>query len=592
MTKLACVLAIVVVLWMSNRHMAYADPVVEPQAELRERIRMIHHRFAQGECPRFTDDFILADVALRADYPRRFSEYSGDLSGRLIGALATVPSTEPGISVEDLVRQCLRHQRPDGRFGNPELEFTPDSIGRDHMALLWGNGRMLVALLEFHASTPDPDVLDAARRLAGFLQTVGRECADPAVAKRVQDLGAAGMICLTNLAEGFVLLAQATGDATYLDAARDSISWLEPRGRQHSHGYLTTLRAVLMLQEATRDDALLEMVEDAYRDLVASPDYLVYGGVAEYFGGRGDRDEGCSEADFLRLSLQLWRLTGSHEYIDRAERCLLNHFFANQFDNGDFGHHVLFSKGFAPATGTGRAWWCCTMHALRAFRDVLDALVRVDDGTLRVDLFLDAAWSDGDVSLDMTRDLSQDTGPSFTVRVRNAPASETAIAIRQPFWAESMPVTVNGEPIPQTVEEGYVVLRRLWSDGDALEVTPTCLARIETREGKVLRLDEIPSAPVEGALFFGPWLLGVHEATDPFFFGEPWQDNAVILEERLVPDVGTTAAGLSIPAASFQVDYEHGGFPERCRATLRPVSERSRHGQSTVGVWLRYRREK
>ena len=93
-----------------------------------------------------------------------------------------------------------------------------------------------------------------------------------------------------------------------------------------------------MLYETKGDPAILAVVERLYNDLIESPDYLIYGGVLEFFGGTHDRDEGCSEADFLRLSLQLWQATGNTKYLELAERCMLNIFYAGQFETGDFGH--------------------------------------------------------------------------------------------------------------------------------------------------------------------------------------------------------------------------------------------------------------
>ena len=577
----------------------HANSRVEPRGELARRIELAQERFVKGETPRFTTDFILADVALKPGYPRRFAEYSGDLSGRYIGALAMMPRETDPADLGNLVWEATRYQRADGRFGDEALAFTADAIGGDHMALLWGNGRLLVGLVEYHSTHPDEDVLEAARRLGDFLVTVQEACSSEEVVKRSEGAGAAGFICFTHLIEGLTLLYRATDAAAYLDAAKRVVPWFQTgRAKQHSHGYLTTLRAVTMLYEATGDPAYLKMVEDAYESLVTSSDYLVYGGVREYFGGKGDRDEGCSEADFLRLSLQLWRVTGKPAYLDRAERCLLNHFFANQFDTGDFGHHLIFEDGFAPWHGVGRAWWCCTMHGLRAFRDVVDAIVTLDDDTLRVNLFLDAVWSNGNTRLVLRRGVSAGQ-PTFTITVENAPAAECSIAVRQPAWCDGMALTLNAQPVESELRDGYKVLTRTWTQGDTITVPLEWRARLQTRDGKTLTLDDLGDKPVEAALFYGPWLLGVDEAFDPLFFGEPWRENVIALPDELQPSApptvrrdvdDTTESPLFIPAAHFTLDYTHGGFPDAGRVTLRPISERTTHGQATFAVWLNYRR--
>ena len=67
-------------------------------------------------------------------------------------------------AVDAVVRALLRCQKQDGRFGAGNLDFAGGEIGPKHMALLWGNGRLLVGLLEYHAACPSSDVLRAASR--------------------------------------------------------------------------------------------------------------------------------------------------------------------------------------------------------------------------------------------------------------------------------------------------------------------------------------------------------------------------------------------------------------------------------------------
>ena len=59
-----------------------------PADELGARIQLIFDRFHKITEPAFTDDFILADVKLNPEYPRRFDEFSGDISGRFLGAVS------------------------------------------------------------------------------------------------------------------------------------------------------------------------------------------------------------------------------------------------------------------------------------------------------------------------------------------------------------------------------------------------------------------------------------------------------------------------------------------------------------------------
>ena len=203
-----------------------------------ESINRVFYRFDEVKEPAFSDDFILADVMLNPDQPRRFSDFSGDISGRFLGAVAmTSRGEKDDLQLQRLMGKLLPCQRADGRFGNESLSFTAADIGPDQMALLWGNGRLLVGLLEYHERFPEETaVLEAATRLGDFLLKVFDECATEEVMTRVRGMAANGFICFTQFNEGLELLARATKEEHYRDTAKRMEALLEPRGIQHTHG--------------------------------------------------------------------------------------------------------------------------------------------------------------------------------------------------------------------------------------------------------------------------------------------------------------------------------------------------------------------
>ena len=423
-----------------------------PAGDLKRRVDLTAARLTRTGIPAYTDEFVLADVTL--DERRRFWNFSGDLSGRYIEALSVLPpdGRTPG-SLAPLVRKLLATQKADGRFGRPGLAFTEADTGTEHMALLWGNGRLLVGLMTYYEVTRDRAVLESARRLAGFLLAVREATKAPAVMKRVEGQGAFGFICFTQLSEGLAMLSRATGEKRYAEAGAEIVPLLQPRGVQHSHGYLSTLRGAVMLHDAGAPGDMLGFAQRLYGDLVRSGDYTLDGGVMEYFGwtdpanrallapaqdasGHDARNEGCGLADFVRLSLQLYEATGQLDYLERAERCLVNGFDQNQFDNGDFGSRVFFEHGIKPTPSVDRAWWCCTMHGYRAYRDLLDHAVVEKNGVLRVQLFEDVDFGGTHAALTVRR-------TPFGVECRLARPFDGTFALRQPSWASRT------EPVPQ-----------------------------------------------------------------------------------------------------------------------------------------------
>jgi len=569
------------------------DPGTRPAGDLARRVELTARRLTETGVPAYTEDLVLADVTL--DTRRRFWNFSGDLSGRWIEALAALPPA--GRSPADLaplVAKLFSHQGPDGRFGRTDLAFTAAETGTEHMALLWGNGRLLVGLMAWWEATRDAAVLAAARRLAGFLIAVRAATKAPEVMARVEGQGAFGFICFTQLAEGLAMLTRASGDPAYAAAAREIVPLLQPRGGQHSHGYLTTLRGALRLHEVAGYPDMLALAERLYGELVRSTDYTVDGGVLEYFGwgdptsasslaaakaasGVFPRNEGCGLADFVRLSLQLHRATGRVEYLERAERCLVNGFAHNQFATGDFGSRVFFDQGIQPSPSVDRAWWCCTMHGYRAFRDVVDDAVVEKDGALAVRLFEDVDFR----------------GPTAGLRVRRTPlgltceltrAYEGVFAVREPSWADGPSLSRNGRAPATTREGAFLRVEDRFVAGERIEARLAPRLRLLTPKGEEIALSALGSDPVRAALYCGPWLVVADEQTDPVFFGEPWPGNVVTLPRDLAPRADASGR------LRLRVTYEHEGFRGSLPTQLRPMGETPADEQKTIAFWLNYRR--
>jgi hypothetical protein len=568
-------------------------PGTRPAGDLARRIDLTARRLKQTGVPAYTDDFVLADVTL--DTRRRFWNFSGDLSGRWIEALSVLPPA--GRSPADLaplVAKLLAQQKPDGRFGRTDLAFTATETGNEHMALLWGNGRLLVGLMAYWQATRDAAVLAAARRLAGFLLAVREAAKAPEVMARVEGQGAFGFICFTQLAEGLAMLTPATGDGSYATAVREIVPLLPPRGVQHSHGYLSTLRGAALLHEAVGDPAMLAFAERLYGDLVHSSDTTIDGGVMEYFGwgdpanaaslaaakaasGAFPRNEGCGLADFVRLSLQLHRATGRAEYLERAERCLVNGFAHNQFANGDFGSRVFFDQGIQPSPSVDRAWWCCTMHGYRAFRDVLDHAVVERDGGVAVELFEDVDFRGTRAGLSVRR-------TPFGLACEVTGGFEGVLAVREPSWADNPSLAWNRKPSAARREGGFLRLEGRFAMGDRIEVRLTPRLRLVTLKGEEIPFGALGTEPVRAALYCGPWLVVADEQIDPVFFGEPWPGNVVTLSRDLVPRSTTEGR------VRLGVTYEHDGFRGSLPTELRPMGETPADEQKTIAFWLNYRR--
>ena len=544
----------------------------EDIGEFSHRMEMTKERlsFASKFKPVFTPEFILADVNINLENPRRFDNYSGDISGRYIEAFSC--GHEHCHHLDYIVKQALLYQHPDGRFGDPTLVYKEKLIGVEHMPLLWGNGRLLVGLLEYYEKTKDEKVLQAAVRLGDFFLSIYNEVT-PDVVKRLEEFGAAGIICFTQYVEPLVMLAQATKAQKYADAAHQVYLALPQRGNLHTHGYLTTLRGALNLYEYDKQQQHLDYVIKAYDDLVKSNDYTIYGSVKEYFGG-SERDEGCSTVDFIRLSLHLYKVTQNIDYLERAEFSIHNALFFNQFFTGDFGSHHI-NNFTSNSDSFGAAWWCCTMAGLRAMQIVNADFLVENNENLKLNLYLDADYSNDHVAFSIRKGKIQDDFHVYDIRFSKAGNLKAPFLIRNPPWGDDTEIVLNGKKINCSLSDGYFAVENQLTQGDVLQIKMKYQTKLITPDKTMIKLDEI-TKPVKGALCYGPYIMAVDKKMDFTFTAEP--NNNIIYSNTIAN--GTENSGLrGILNNSFVSDtyltanYKHEGFPSCYQTVFRPISE-------------------
>lgn len=521
--------------------------------ELNDRFHLTQTRVLQAGPPHYTPDFLLADLIPTPT--RRFTNFSGDVSGRYLGALA---ANRLDLKPE-LLSQVLQLQKPDGHFGG---STGLDDPGENTMALLWGQGRLLIGLMEAYEATNDERTLLAARRLGDFLLEAAPTMNAPSMRDRARQWWIAqGYICWTQNLEGVVALWKATGEDRYRTLAEQLAERIEQLPGMHSHGLLTSLRGLVALYAATEETRWLQAAEEAWARLADSEDLWIHGAIPEALAPGSGRDEGCSIADWVRFNLDLWRITAESKYLEHAEYTIFNAFFANQFPSGDFGHVQLRPDGFGHETA--RAWWCCTLHGLRAFADIRGAVFRFrpSAGVISFDLPLDGELKTESFTLRAESSLHRDG--RVLLASTGAPPP---IRIRIPAWAES--VSIDGEPAtdPAIISNPgpRIVLHYNF--------------RTETRRDR--------RHPGHAAIQHGPWLLAAAEADAPTFFDEPAEHNRVVLPTN--PVTAEPTSSLQVPAGYRALKYLPAGYPEQPQTVvLRPISQfTAPSGSARRQIWL------
>lgn len=479
-----------------------------------------------GEDPYRSAAYLRADFSF--EMSRIFVNYSGDISGRYteITSLMSPPGPTLPATLAEVLRDIGRHQRPDGHFGrevnwNDPLE--PENSNNKLLPIFWGNSRLLMGLLEAHRTFGRPDLLEAARRIGDFYIATADRFLDPARENEYRMTGTYAAGYVTDYfpgIEGLARLYQATRDPRYLRQAERMAEFFrrfDALPIDHSHGNLITHCGLLLLYEITGKPEYLEQPRRRWREAVVGGFVWPTGGVGEKFRVSCATDEGCSESDWLRLNLNLWRLTGDRRYLEMAERLLWNHFAMNLAPNGGYGHHNFVCDAGGPLLMKPQfteAVWCCTFHGLLGLHTLKSYVVAGAPQGVLVNFPLSVRspveTAAGPVQVQVSAD-EQPGAIACTVRVEVSDRSKRPpdVFVRVPAWAERTSVAdAGGKSIEAAVEDGYVRLPGAEAAKAGLRVAFEFSPRIEDRRMRRMELKPAALERFRGVTFWnGPHLL-------------------------------------------------------------------------------------
>ena len=428
--------------------------------------------------PPFDKDFLLADINF--NQKRWFTNFSGDISGRFTEVASEVSLwDQPWPEVlPSLLTEIPQYQKEDGHFGVPidwskPIDFDPTTDQTVMMPTLWGNGRLFLGLTAAARKFDDPGMLEAAKKLGDFyVNTVYPRFCDPnkmAEYKTEGQYASAYVTCVFEGMEGLLNLYYLTKDKRYLETACKMADFHEPFDTLpvgHSHGSLSQTSMLVRLYDATGKTEYLDRAVKRWDAAVSGGYVNPAGSVLEKFYVTGfNRDEGCSEGDWLRLNLLLWADTGETKYLDMAERLLWNGMLANQWNTGGFGHRFMGvdERGaYAYLKPSQESLWCCSFHVPWAEYKMLSYLAPASQkgiwynfplGFETTTIYNSTIWkitsstapsvSNGRHYITATVNLSTET-PGKKIPPLN---------VRMPEWADSLTVTAVSAEDPVEVTE-------------------------------------------------------------------------------------------------------------------------------------------
>jgi len=459
---------------------------------------------------------------------RPYKNYSGDISGRFIEIMA-LNAGDCGVSLQlrDLLAEVPKHQRQGGYFSasgiidwQQPIDFNVKDGGR-MMPCLWGNSRLLCGLVaachlrgsvESCRTYNNPALLESAKKLGDFYVGILPRFTDP---ERISeytggDTYAAGYVtCYFPAMEGLVKLHALTGEKKYLDTAVTMAAFYKSIDKlpiDHSHGMLCNQVSLLLLYDVTKDASYLERVEKRWTDLVDGGYINPAGGILEKCRVKNEKDEGCAIVDWLRLNLQLAKVTGKSRYWAMAERTLHNHLLQNQTSSGGFGHRRMLCDDngvLGLERGIQEATWCCTLHGQLGFVNLRNHLVTLTAEMLTCNFALNFGFNNSAGKVVSEILSSAGAGEVMRQRIRVEGRAAMTVRIRKPLWADAVTgVDTNGNPLALYDKDGY-----LSTDKPVSDVVFIYKGGVYAENRHCVRLADGPKAGAPCVFGYGPKII-------------------------------------------------------------------------------------
>ncbi len=343
----------------------------------------------------------------------------------------------------------------------------------------------------------------------------------------------------------------------------------EATGHAVRAGYLYS--AMADVAALTGDSALLRAVDTIWENVVTKKMY-VQGGVGAVGDGErfGDNyelpnttayNETCAAIAQVFWNERMFFLHGDSKYIDVLEKILYNGFISGVgLDGKSFFYtnamQIKNSFNHEDMEATRSGWFpcsCCPTNVVRLMPSIPGYVYARQNDKLYANLFIAGTTAlkinGKDVSIVQQNNYPWDGDLSFNVDP--SAALNFSFLIRIPGWAqnEAMPstlysfqnnlaeqvtISVNGQPLNYTMQNGYAVITKKWNKGDVVKVHLPMPVR------RVVAIDSVKSDMGRVALQRGP-----------IMYCAEWKDNDGKASNIIIPQNASFTA-------AFQPDMLNG----------------------------------
>jgi uncharacterized protein len=417
--------------------------------------------------------------------------------------------------VKNAVSGLIATQGPDGYIGNYSEAATLQQWD------IWGRKYTLLGLIAYYDLTGDKAALASAVKVADHLLTqVG-----PGKANIVKTGNYRGMPS-SSILEPMVYIYQRTGDKRYLDFARYIVEqWETPDGPkliskalagvpvserfphpstwwsyengQKAYEMMSCYDGLLELYRITGDPDYLLAVQKTVSNIIDNEINIAGSGSAFecwYKGAEFQTEptyhtmETCVTMTWMKLCLNLLRITGDPVYADEIEKSAYNALLASMKHDGSeiAKYSPLGGIRHSGEEQCGMHINCCNANGPRAFMMLPKYAVMGNQNEIYINLYCESSASfrlasKNNVMITQATDYPESGAIEIDVSP-DKPASFT-IALRIPSWSVKSVITVNGSEVSGVNPGTYNKINRLWSEGDRIILKTDMRGRVVNKNG-------------------------------------------------------------------------------------------------------------
>ena len=258
-------------------------------------------------------------------------------------------------------------------------------------------------------------------------------------------------------------------------------------------GYFYTAMADIVLESG--DDELWDSCKSIWRNIVDKRMNVV-GGIGSDWRGEiftFDYDlpeeyyyETCAQISLFFFAWRMFLNEQKAEYVDIMELTLYNSILSGINTEGKAFFYsnplVNFRRDYKHGRDLAEHWGasvrmedfrcsCCPPNISRFIASIGQYIYASSEDSVWINLFIDSEVSfdleDSVLSLQMQTDYPWDE--NISIKVSTEKPLSCKLNIRIPSWAQKFDLKLDGKNVEYTVENGYAVIERSWSDGDKID---------------------------------------------------------------------------------------------------------------------------